>query len=569
VNSNPTVQKRPNGRYVGSVFSGYADFVKTWSSRRLLLWVGAGDGMLHAFDGSTTSLGGLPVMSFIPDPVFANLPSYASIKASKLQPFVDGSPFVGDVKVSGNWATYLFSSLGRGGKGIFALDVTKAGTVSTDASNVATVSGSELDQAHAASIFKWQLTDADDADLGYIISEPTTNRATNQPGQIAMMNNGRFAALFGNGVESSKGNAALFIVFADGSASGNGGKYKKLVVPTISTATCTLPATPYAGYCNGLSQVTWVDTNNDRIADYIYAGDLKGNLWRFDVSSSDAANWSVSYYQQPLFTAVDAKGNALPITGAPEARYHPLGGVMLGFTTGAAMYAADFPKTTRTNAMFGIWDNPNFNTTKYATSSAMVAALPRGLGSLASRTLVNFNGDDTKRYVTGDAIDWTAKKGWVMPLNVSSEMGLNNMTIANGNLLTVTVSPAPARTGLDSDPCTDTPVARLMGVDPVTGLPNGLLGSAEVIDPNNPIAGPSALPNYMTVMLASIPVNDQKGQFVGDLVGRGSTQAGCANGSLACTAYEGATSGGENPRLSSSLNFGRIFWREIPGLKTR
>jgi len=52
-------------------------------------------------------------------------------------------------------------------------------------------------------------------------------------------------------------------------------------------------------------------------------------------------------------------------------------------------------------------------------------------------------------------------------------------------------------------------------------------------------------------------------------VGRGSTQAGCASGSLNCTAYEGATSGGENPRLSSSLSSGRIFWREIPGFKTR
>jgi type IV pilus assembly protein PilY1 len=569
VNSNPTIQKRPNGRYVGNVFSGYADFVRTWSSRRLLLWVGAGDGMLHAFDGSKTSLGGTPVLSFIPDPVFANLPAYASINGAKVQPFVDGSPFVGDVKVNNSWATYLFSSLGRGGKAIFALDVTKAGTVSTDVNNVATVSGSELDQARAASIFKWQLTDADDADLGYVVSEPTTNRSTNQAGQIAMMNNGRFAALFGNGVESSKGNAALFIVFADGSAAGNGGKYKKLVVPTVSTTACTQPSTPYAGYCNGMGQVTWVDTNNDRVADYIYGGDLKGNLWRFDVTSSDATNWSVSYFQQPLFKAVDASGNALPITGAPEARYHPLGGVMVGFATGAAMYAADFPKTTRTNAMFGIWDNPKFTAANYATSSAMAAALPRGLGSLATRTLVNFNDDDTKRYVTGDAIDWATKKGWVMPFNVSSEMGLNNMTIANSQLLTVSVSPAPAKTGADSDPCTDTPVARLLGVDPVTGLPNGLLGSVEVIDPSKPPLRDSAIPNYMTMLLASIPVADQKGQFVGDLVGRGSTQAGCANGSLACTAYEGATSDGEPVRFATGLSSGRIFWREIPGFKTR
>jgi hypothetical protein len=218
--------------------------------------------------------------------------------------------------------------------------------------------------------------------------------------------------------------------------------------------------------------------------------------------------------------------------------------------------------------MFGIWDNPKFTAANYATSSAMAAALPRGLGSLATRTLVNFNDDDTKRYVTGDAVDWTTKKGWVMPFNVSSEMGLNNMTIANSQLLTVSVSPAPAKTGADSDACTDTPVARLLGVDPVTGLPSGLLGSADILDNTNKSAS-FAIPNYVTVVLASIPVADQKGQFVGDLVGRGSTQAGCANGSLACTAYEGATSGGENPRLSSGLNFGRIFWREIPGLKTR
>lgn len=194
----------------------------------------------------------------------------------------------------------------------------------------------------------------------------------------------------------------------------------------------------------------------------------------------------------------------------------------------------------------------------------MLAALPRGLTNLATRTLVNFNTAGTQRTVTGDAIDWTTKKGWVMPFNVSSEMGLNNMTIANSQLLTVTVSPAPAKTGVDSDPCTDTPVARLLGVDPVTGLPNGLL-SVQVED----TTGKYAIPQYVTVVLASVPVNDQKGQFVGDLVGRGSTQAGCASGSLACTAYEGATSGGENPRLASGLNFGRIFWREIPGLKTR
>jgi type IV pilus assembly protein PilY1 len=559
VNSNPTIQKRPNGRYFGSAFTGYADFVSSWSSRRLVLWVGAGDGMLHAFDASDTDLGGRPILSYIPDPVFANLPNWSSVNGAKVQSFVDGSPFVGDVKVSGAWSTYLFSSLGRGGKGIFALDVTHAGTVATDASNAATLSGAQLDEAHAASIFKWQLTSEDDSDLGYIVSEPTVNRATNQAGQIAMMNNGRFAALFGNGVESTTGNAALFIAFADGNAAGSGGEYKKLVVPTSS---CSPAAVSPAVDCNGLSQVTWIDTNNDRVADYIYAGDIKGNLWRFDVTSSDPANWSVSYFGKPLFKAIDAGNHPLPITGAPVAHFHPLGGVMVDVVTGVGLYAADFPNTTRTNAMFGVWDNPVFSSA--ATAAAMESALPRGLSSLATRTLVNF-GDDLHRYVTGDAIDWSTKKGWAMFFNVSSEMGLNNLTIANNQVLTVTVSPAPAKTGAATDPCTDTPVARLVGVDPVTGLPSGLLGTADVPDTTNR----TLLPSYVTYMLASVPVSDQKGQFVSDLVGRGSTQAGCASGSLNCTAYEGATSGGTNPRLTSNLSSGRIFWREIPGLKTR
>ena len=68
-------------------------------------------------------------------------------------------------------------------------------------------------------------------------------------------------------------------------------------------------------------------------------------------------------------------------------------------------------------------------------------------------------------------------------------------------------------------------------------------------------------------MLATVPVTDQKGQFVSDLVGNASTHAGCASGSLNCTAYVGASSGKVD--LFGSLGSGRIFWREIPGFKTR
>lgn len=559
VNSNPTIQIPPQGRYFGDAFAGYGDFVATWKNRRLVLWAGAGDGMLHAFDASSDKdMGGEPIMSYIPQPLFTKLQDWASPTGAKVQAMVDGSPFVGDVKVGADWHTYLFSSLGRGGKGIFALDVTKAGKLTTvvddkgtpaetsDDTSTTTLSGSELDEtaAHAKTIFRWQMVNTDESadndDLGYIVSEPTTSVFTNQAGQIAMMNNGRFAALFGNGVDSTHGRAVLYIVFADGNAAGNGGKFVKITVPI--------------GGSNGLSQPTWVDVNNDRVADYIYAGDLKGNLWRFDVSSKNSANWKVSYSTsdsadgKPLFTAKDAAGNALPITSAPEFRFARMGGVVVSVVTGLSLNSGDFPNTTRTHGVFGIWDNPAF--ALIDTAVAMEAALPRTLDQLAERVFHNTT-DDKDRYVTGDPVDWQTDRGWYLFFNVSSEMGLSNLDIRSDSLVTTTVSPAPEKLGLDTDACSDTPVARQFALDPITGLASGVLGTY-----TDPLT-------LVTYSLASISVADQKLKY-------GSTQVGangvdCKSGSLDCTIGVGATG---QSNFASNLGKGRIFWREIPGLKT-
>ncbi|MBP6268920.1 MAG: hypothetical protein KA422_04790 [Rhizobacter sp.] len=560
VSSNPTIQTVPEGRYFGDAFSGYDTFATTWKGRRLVLWAGAGDGMLHAFDASNrkgpdgTQAGGAPIMSYIPQPLFSRLPEWASANGAKVQAFVDGSPFVGDVKVGADWRTYLFSSLGRGGKGIFALDVTQAGTITTDtkgtettADDTTSVVGSQLDQAHATTVFAWQMTDADDpdGDMGYMIAEPTTSIFTAQPGQIAMMNNGRFAALFGNGIDSTSGRAALYIVFADADAAAAGGKFKKIVVPTLGA--------------NGLSQPTWVDVNNDRIPDYIYAGDLQGNLWRFDVRSADPGAWRVSYFEKPLFTAKDASGNALPITGAPEFRFHRLGGIVVNVVTGKSVTSDDFPNGSRTNGMFGIWDKPAFAVIDEATD--MEDALPRDLSDLEERELHNVGTDTQTRYLTGDAIDWNTKLGWYFFFNVNSEMGLNNLTIANNQVLTITVSPAPPKTGAATDACSDKPVARLLAVDPITGLPNGLLGTTDVEEGDV----------TTTYQLVSVPISDQKGRIGNTQVGAGgnggdATKADeCSGGSLDCTKVITAT-GGANVR--SNLGKGRIFWREIPGFKT-
>lgn len=541
VNSNPTVQNRPNANYfpdgVTTTFDGYSDFVKKWLTRPNILWVGADDGMLHAFNGST----GAPLMSYIPDKVFSKLPSWASPDGPKIQAFVDGSPFVGDVKVSSGWATYLFSSLGRGGKGVFALDVTDPA-----------VFGAE---SRAGDTFKWQFTTDDDKDdLGYIVAEPTTSTFSGEAGQVAPMNNGKFAMLTGNGMGSNNGNAVLYILFADGPSSGSwSGRYVKITAAT--------------GGGNGLSQPVWVDTNNDGIADYIYAADIKGNVWKFDVSNKDSSKWSVAYGGRALFSAQDATPAALPVSSAMEFRFHPLGGVMLTFATGKAFDSGDFPSTTRTDGIFGIWDSPAFAT---MDSSKLDLNLPIATSKLVPRTFNFVSGSVTDRYVKGAAIDWTSKYGWSIPFNVTSETSVSNMTIANGSVIAVSVSPPPPKAkDTDPDPCYPQTQARLTALDPLTGLPrnDGLLGpSTEVTETD--ASGKTIKVKYP---LATIALDDQKVRLTSDSIGTASTKDGkvdgsCASGKVNCVRIVGDKT---DKSISSANNNARIFWREIPGLKTK
>jgi type IV pilus assembly protein PilY1 len=526
VNSNPTVQGKPNSNFADA---DYVSFINTWKNRDTLLWAGAGDGMLHGFNAGSGN--GTPIISYIPEPVFSRLPNWASAAGPKVQPFVDGSPFTGDVKVGGAWATYLFSSLGRGGKGIFALDVTSPSVLAS--------------AVNAANVFKWQFTVNDDADMGYILSEPTRNGFSGQSGQIAKMNNGKFAVLFGNGVKSTSGKSALYILFADGPSSGSwAGKFKKLIADT--------------GANNGLSQPVWVDENNDGTADSIYAGDLKGNLWKFDVKNADPANWKVAFLGKPLYVAKDEFDNLLPITGAPVTRFNPVGGIMVNFATGLALDPTNFPDMTKVNTIFGIWDNPAYGS---MNTTQLDAALPRGLTDMAQRHFAT-TATSTSLYVRGIPIDLSIHKGWSLAFYAESEMSLSNSVIANNQLIVLSV--IPAIQPLPGDPtqrCTNTPTARLTAVDPFTGMPTGLLGTIEATEYDG---------SLITVNVAAVDVKDQKIQFTSTSVSPPGTDGlliNCADGTIEC--IKGITTGRDGPNFRTIRHRNRIYWREIPGLKTR
>lgn len=509
VNSNPWLQDVPSANFFGTAFSGYGTFKGAQKDRTKLVWVGAGDGMLHAFTAESLA----PVMSYVPQVLSPRLPEVMDASISEVRAYMDGSPFTGDVKTSDStnpWRTYLFASLGRGGKGIFALDVTSTST---------------LTEANAASIFRWQFKD--DADLGHIISDGGIHPITGQAAQIAKMPNGKFAVIFGNGVPStattSTARAALYILFVDGPDSAgtwtNNTHFKKIVVGSANG--------------NGLMQPTWLDTNDDGLADTIYAGDLKGNMWKFDVSSSDPALWQEAY-GKPLYSATDSSdaavvGNPLPITTAPAMRFHPNGGQVVVFGTGRSIVSGDFPDSSRSYRVYGIWDKPS-----YATATGTI---PTGISELQARAwTVNSAGAIVQGSTT--AINWATQKGWYVDIPLTSGMVLGNPRVV-GKDINIPIVYKTATTG---EVCNDSAQGADVQINAVTGIsPVNIFGQTS-----------------STGVVIGLSGLDQRFTIAEDSTAR------CTAG-LSCNRLVGPNT---DVTTKQNTTQSRIFWREIPGLKT-
>jgi type IV pilus assembly protein PilY1 len=114
---------------------------------------------------------------------------------------------------------------------------------------------------------------------------------------------------------------------------------------------------------NGLAQPFAADIDSDGLVDFIYAGDLRGNLWKFDVRGNSPANWTLAQNRVILFVARDAGGNRQPITAQAEGTAHITGtGFMINFGTGKyiedgvnADVSPPGPAYT-TQSYYGIWD---------------------------------------------------------------------------------------------------------------------------------------------------------------------------------------------------------------------
>ena len=539
VNAAPWLQLPPSASYFNATtFAGYSEYARSNLRRKKLLWAASNDGMVHGVEADN----GSPVISFVPGVLVPRLVEQIESKDGVV-PFVDGSPFTGDVRLGsdttpGAWKTYLFGSLGRGGRAFYALDVTTPGNLNAD---------------DAASIFKWQFTAEDDPDLGYVLSDYTTERSSGQASPIVKLNNGKFAIITGNGYQSQYGKAALMILPVDGpdknSGSWNGNRYYKIVADPDGA--------------NGLSTPTWVDTDNNGTADFVYAGDLKGRLWKFDISESNPSKWQVSFSAKgcgdistdastcdPLYDRA-AGDQILPITTAPKVILGSTAGwpdvnYAVTFGTGASYDDGLFP-TSNTNRIYGIYDRSSFG-------GGGGRSLPRGTATLLQRKY--------ERLVDGKVtVDWILQNnkpivnGWYADLPGTSEMIVSNPIRLAQYVAMVSVRPYS-----DLTSCSGLPDATLFIVNPVTGLP-------PMVSETNYLFG---MQNRKPV--AGISIADQKVSIALDKTPRGAS-SGLESPSGRSVKFRVMGNGIDDSATDILGNLpdseSRLQWREIPGLRTR
>ena len=439
----------------GTPTTTYSTFMASIANRRGQLYVGGNDGMLHAFDTAT----GEEKFAFIPTAVFPKLNKLTG-KNYTHEYYVDGTPVVADVydSTASKWRTILVGTLRAGGKGLFALDI-------TDPDNIQLL---------------WELDESSEAvkelavKPGYSFPQPT----------VARLHNGQWAVVTGNGYKgegTNNGAAALYVINA---------------ITGVMIQSLEVQSPNAAGGENGLSSPRLADYDSDGVADYAYAGDLHGNLWRFDLLGAGAsaptvtppsngnygainspATFSVSYGGKPMFTATSTVGGKpQPITSAPSLVRHPTRkGYLVMFGTGKYFEIGDKTgEESFAQTVYGIWD---MKTKAEATSAETVSRSKLQQQTITSAT--TGTGKTTKverdaRIISNNAVEWYTdfdstkpvnKRGWYLDLTLGGfdgEMMIENMRSLGSMLLLQTLVP-------NDDPCANGNTNWLYAINPATG----------------------------------------------------------------------------------------------------
>ena len=444
----------------------YTAFKTSGAQTRLnVVYAGANDGLLHGFrSGSfdinnnyiTTQNDGYEVLAYMPGAIVNTIHSTTpALDFSSPQYghnyFVDATPGTGDVFYQGSWHTWLVGGLGPGGNAIYAIDITQPANFAE--SNAATLVQGEWSNKTLTCVN----VSGCGANLGKTYGVP----------QIRRFHNGKWGAVFGNGLGSSNGAAGIYVMIID---------------PISAQVTFYYYGTSATAAGNGIAYVTAADFDGDNIVDYVYAGDVRGNIWRFDLTDGNANLWKAG--ATPLFTTPTGQpiSTQLVVASVPANSGPPR--IMVDFGTGqetpftntnAASYA------TGTQALYGIWDwnmgGINGWDTKgsvqYASLSAPQSIVASGPSTNLEPQTITTTG--MYRSVTANPVCWMGSTacssgnnqfGWQVTLPGTNEQITYNPILELGIFIVNTVIPP---TSSPTTCSSTTPTGFTMAINPITG----------------------------------------------------------------------------------------------------
>lgn len=512
--------------YVGAPGLGvpgasYGVHRKALLQRRKMLYLGANDGLLHAFDART----GSELFAYLPQALLRVAPAAASTHYSP-GPLLDGAAATAEVLTLGHWKTVLVSGMGGGAQGVFALDITDPARFAQDGA-------------------LWEFTDRDDRLMGNVRAPPAFARVNvgGKEGAPAYRDVAIVASGYNNHVDDGKDTtapasaAAIFLLALDkapGAPWVLGSNYFRLKVPAANgggghESDPGADATPHA-----LGPPAVVPGSDGALA-YLYAGDLQGNIWRLDMAGGPP--WKEGQGRKLVFVARDAQGRRQPVTQQLNAAYAPGGGYVLLFGTGKLVEAAD------------TWPSAFLSQSFYAVHDDMLASSPtrsradleqRGLGEAAGD--VRVDGAEL-RYTGSDAM-----RGWYLDfLNPAQtgERSISSPVLAAGKVLFNTVLPG-------RDPCAR-PATRLYVLDVLSGF---AADGAGVVQPG------AQTGRLFDGLARAPPLALELNSTVG-----AATAAGRAEGRKELVVLQpdlpGASSGAGLKVLSAPLPARRLSWREV------
>ena len=381
-------------------YPGYSSFASSHLNRASVVYMGANDGMLHAFSGST----GLENWAYVPSVVIPNMWKLADTNyATSHVNFVNGSVTTTDVctancdnTATAVWKTILVGGLNGGGRAYYALDITNPLTP----------------------VLLWEFTPATDSDLGYSFGVPVITRKTDGT-WVVLLTSG-----YDNGTVSSNPTV-------NNSPAGSGGGF--LYVLDASTGVLLSKISTGAGNAaspSGLAKIaSWNNEPAGNTAGYVYGGDLLGNLWRFDINLPSHTTGSVNGGSVMKLASLfsDTAGTlSQPIMTTPI-----LGNInnkrVVFVGTGKYLEAGDL-SAIQTQTQYAIMDD-DATTTLVNPRTSLTAQILTAAGATRS--------------VTNNSIAFSAtNRGWYVDLPDSGERVSIDAKLVQGTLVVPTIVPS-------------------------------------------------------------------------------------------------------------------------------